>query len=197
MQNWYAPSLRDNAEAGVGDWPEREVVALLKTGVSARGSVLGPMAEVVARSTQYLSDADLAAMAAFLAACRDGARRAAPRAGGDAAADAERGAAPSSTRPTAPPATASTAKASPAPIRRSPAIARSRSRRRPTSSTSSCAAASRRPRRATRGRTACRRSRRCSRTSRSAEVLSYVRASWGHRAPQVSTLEVSRYRGAR
>jgi mono/diheme cytochrome c family protein len=29
------------------------------------------------------------------------------------------------------------------------------------------------------------------------EVLSYVRASWGHRAPQVSTLDVSRYRGAR
>ena len=29
------------------------------------------------------------------------------------------------------------------------------------------------------------------------EVLSYVRASWGNRAPQVSTLEVSRYRGAR
>ena len=29
------------------------------------------------------------------------------------------------------------------------------------------------------------------------QVLSYLRASWGHRAPPVSTLEVSRYRGAR
>ena len=29
-----------------------------------------------------------------------------------------------------------------------------------------------------------------------ADVLSYLRASWGHRAPSVSTLEVSRYRGA-
>ena len=60
IQNWYAPSLYDNREAGVGDWPESEVVALLKDGVSARGSVQGPMAEVVARSTQHLSDDDLA-----------------------------------------------------------------------------------------------------------------------------------------
>jgi len=66
IQNWYAPSLKDNAEAGVGDWPDAEVVALLKTGVSAFGSAQGPMAEVVARSTQFLSDADLAAMASYL-----------------------------------------------------------------------------------------------------------------------------------
>jgi mono/diheme cytochrome c family protein len=66
VQNWYAPSLQDNAEAGVGGWPEAEVVALLKTGVSALGSTQGPMAEVVARSTQYLSDSDLAAMASYL-----------------------------------------------------------------------------------------------------------------------------------
>ena len=68
IQNWYAPSLYDNREAGVGDWPEREVVALLRSGVSARGSVQGPMAEVVARSTRYLTDGDLAAMAVYLRA---------------------------------------------------------------------------------------------------------------------------------
>jgi mono/diheme cytochrome c family protein len=66
IQNWYAPSLYDDREAGVADWPPVEIVALLKSGVSARGSVQGPMAEVVARSTRYLSDADLAAMAAYL-----------------------------------------------------------------------------------------------------------------------------------
>jgi len=68
IQNWYAPSLYDNREAGVGDWPASEVVALLKSGISARGSVQGPMAEVVARSTRYLSDDDLGAMAAYLSA---------------------------------------------------------------------------------------------------------------------------------
>ena len=66
IQNWYAPSLNDDAEAGVARWTIEDVVSLLKTGVSTRASVQGPMAEVVARSTRYLSDADLAAMADYL-----------------------------------------------------------------------------------------------------------------------------------
>lgn len=68
MQNWYAPSLTAPAEAGVADWQPEHIAALLKTGVSPRGSVLGPMAEVVLHSTQHLSDADLGAMAVFLKA---------------------------------------------------------------------------------------------------------------------------------
>ena len=43
-------------------------MALLKTGVAPHGSVLGPMAEVVFRSTQYLTDADARAMAVYLQA---------------------------------------------------------------------------------------------------------------------------------
>jgi len=66
MQNWYAPSLASPHEAGVGDWDRQHIVELLKNGVSPRASVTGPMAEVVLRSTQYLSDADLVAMAQFL-----------------------------------------------------------------------------------------------------------------------------------
>jgi mono/diheme cytochrome c family protein len=66
IQNWYAPSLNAKEEASVAHWPLADVVELLKTGVSSRGSVQGPMAEVVLGSTQHLSDADLAAMAAFL-----------------------------------------------------------------------------------------------------------------------------------
>ncbi|MDP3604537.1 MAG: cytochrome c, partial [Polaromonas sp.] len=50
----------------VGDWDHQHIVDLLKTGVSPRASATGPMAEVVLRSTQYLSDADLGAMAQFL-----------------------------------------------------------------------------------------------------------------------------------
>jgi mono/diheme cytochrome c family protein len=64
---WYAPSLAAPDEAGVQDWPRAEVVRLLKTGVSERASVTGPMAEVVHASTQHLSEADLGAMARFLA----------------------------------------------------------------------------------------------------------------------------------
>lgn len=66
MQNWYAPSLTSASEAGVADWTAQDIAALLKTGVSPRGSVLGPMAEVVLHSTQHLSDPDLTAMAVFL-----------------------------------------------------------------------------------------------------------------------------------
>lgn len=66
MQKWYAPSLNAPHEAGVADWPVQDIVDLMKRGVSARGSVLGPMAEVVYRSTQYLSDADMQAIGVFL-----------------------------------------------------------------------------------------------------------------------------------
>jgi mono/diheme cytochrome c family protein len=63
---WYAPSLVSAKEAGVADWDTKDIVALLKTGVASRGSTMGPMAEVVFRSTQYLSNEDLAAMAVYL-----------------------------------------------------------------------------------------------------------------------------------
>jgi len=63
---WYAPSLTASGEAGLGDWSQEHIVALLGTGVSPRGSATGPMAEVVARSLQYLTPADLGAMATYL-----------------------------------------------------------------------------------------------------------------------------------
>ncbi len=66
VQQWYAPSLTADHEAGVGQWPQDEVVALLKNGSTARATVLGPMADVVFGSTQYLHDNDLQAMAVFL-----------------------------------------------------------------------------------------------------------------------------------
>jgi mono/diheme cytochrome c family protein len=68
MQNWYAPSLASEREAGVAHWPAEDVVRLLRTGVGAGATVLGPMAEVVLQSTQHLSDEDATAMAVFLRA---------------------------------------------------------------------------------------------------------------------------------
>ncbi|MDP9895184.1 mono/diheme cytochrome c family protein [Variovorax boronicumulans] len=66
VENWYAPSLTDKRQAGVAGWPTADVVALLKTGTAPGGSVMGPMADVVFRSTQHLSEADLTAMAGYL-----------------------------------------------------------------------------------------------------------------------------------
>jgi mono/diheme cytochrome c family protein len=68
MQGWYAPSLTSSREAGVADWDTQHVIGLLRTGVSPRGSVMGPMADVVYRSTQYLAEDDLRAMAVYLKA---------------------------------------------------------------------------------------------------------------------------------
>ncbi len=66
LQHWYAPALAASAEAGVADWSSADVAALLKTGWTPRGATLGPMAEVVFRSTAHLDDADIAAMADYL-----------------------------------------------------------------------------------------------------------------------------------
>ena len=78
MQNWYAPSLTDASQAGLMDWPLADIVALMQTGVSPRGSVQGPMAEVVLHSTQHLSQADLQAMATYLKALPASPRAPAP-----------------------------------------------------------------------------------------------------------------------
>jgi mono/diheme cytochrome c family protein len=63
---WYAPSLTSDAEAGLGRWETAHIVELLKTGVSPRAAVFGPMGEVVYRSLQHVSEPDVAAMATYL-----------------------------------------------------------------------------------------------------------------------------------
>jgi len=67
-QNWYAPSLTSNREAGLGNWDIKDIVDLLQAGASNRGTVYGPMAEVVYNSLQYMSDDDVKAMAVYLKA---------------------------------------------------------------------------------------------------------------------------------
>lgn len=62
---WYAPSLQPAAGAAERDSNEA-LHSLLKTGVSERGAIFGPMAEVVRHSLQHLSNADIAAMTGYL-----------------------------------------------------------------------------------------------------------------------------------
>ena len=66
VQNWYSPDLSMASGGGLAGWTEADVVALLKTGRSSKGVALGPMAEVVLKSTQHLTDADAAAIATYL-----------------------------------------------------------------------------------------------------------------------------------
>jgi mono/diheme cytochrome c family protein len=62
QQRWRAPTLAGAVTAHNSD----DTVQWLQSGISAQHSALGPMAEVVAGSTQHLSAVDLQAMSAFL-----------------------------------------------------------------------------------------------------------------------------------
>jgi mono/diheme cytochrome c family protein len=66
VQNWYAPSLTSDKDGGLGDWSIKDIVDLLQAGISDRGAVYGPMAEVTYHSLQYMTDEDAKAMAAYL-----------------------------------------------------------------------------------------------------------------------------------
>ncbi len=57
---WWAPALSVHPKD-----PE-SLIALLKTGQSAQGTAMGPMADVVVQSTQHWSVADLKAIAVYL-----------------------------------------------------------------------------------------------------------------------------------
>lgn len=65
-QNWYAPDLSTRQNGGLQGWAGKDIVDLLKTGQSSKGVAFGPMAEVVSKSTQYLNDDDLQAIATYL-----------------------------------------------------------------------------------------------------------------------------------
>lgn len=68
IDKWYAPSLLNIDEASVANWSDAEVVSLLQTGIAKHGSVNGPMAKVVFGSTQHLTSDDLQAMSTYLRA---------------------------------------------------------------------------------------------------------------------------------
>ncbi len=63
---WYAPDLSTQAGGGLAGWRAQDIVDLLKTGQSAKGTAFGPMADVVRLSTQHMTDADLHAVATYL-----------------------------------------------------------------------------------------------------------------------------------
>ena len=62
----FAPSLAGSLRDGLGGWTAPEIVEYLKTGSNGKTAAAGAMAEVIANSTQHLSDADLYAIASYL-----------------------------------------------------------------------------------------------------------------------------------
>ncbi|EFE97613.1 Alcohol dehydrogenase cytochrome c subunit precursor [Serratia odorifera] len=66
LDGWYAPSLRGDHNTGLGRWSEEEIVQLLKTGRNKHAVVFGSMTEAFNNSTQFMTDYDLKAVAHYL-----------------------------------------------------------------------------------------------------------------------------------
>ncbi len=66
IQNWLAPSLTNDTQAGLGSWSEDDIVQYLQTGRNLHAAASGPMGEVVEVSTSKLTEPDLRAIATYL-----------------------------------------------------------------------------------------------------------------------------------
>ncbi|CAI8937000.1 alcohol dehydrogenase [Pseudomonas soli] len=75
LDGWYAPSLRQDHNTGLGRWSEAEIVQFLKTGRNRHAVVYGSMTEAFNNSTQFMSDDDLSAIARYLKALPGDPRR--------------------------------------------------------------------------------------------------------------------------
>jgi mono/diheme cytochrome c family protein len=64
---WVAVNLRGNIGDGLGNWSKEDIIATMRTARSAEQAVVGaPMREVIIHSTQNLDEADNQAIAAYL-----------------------------------------------------------------------------------------------------------------------------------
>ena len=67
IDDWAAPNLRGNTGDGLGNWSASDIVQVLQTGRSTYHAVFGPpMSDVVIHSTQSMKPDDLTAIAAYL-----------------------------------------------------------------------------------------------------------------------------------
>lgn len=63
---WWAPDITNNDHTGIGQWTNDDLVTYLRTGVNRFGIASGPMAEEVEHSSAHWHDADLKAVAVYL-----------------------------------------------------------------------------------------------------------------------------------
>ena len=66
LDNWSASNLRQDVNTGLGRWTQAELTDFLKTGHNKFGTAFGTMTEVINNSTQYMTDADITAIATYL-----------------------------------------------------------------------------------------------------------------------------------
>lgn len=66
LQGWNAPDLTSNPHTGLGKWSNEDIVSYLRSGTNRETASSGPMTEAIENSTQYMTDADLHAIASYL-----------------------------------------------------------------------------------------------------------------------------------
>jgi mono/diheme cytochrome c family protein len=71
VENWYAPSLRSGGPDTLGQWSESQISQFLQSGANHSGIAFGSMSDVIVNSTQFLSSEDAAATARYLKTLQD------------------------------------------------------------------------------------------------------------------------------
>jgi mono/diheme cytochrome c family protein len=66
LDAWKASSLRGDPNTGLGRWSELDIVEFLRTGRNMHAIVYGSMMDAFNNSTQFMSDEDLRAVARYL-----------------------------------------------------------------------------------------------------------------------------------
>ena len=66
IDNWIAPNITNDPQAGLGNWSVDDIVHYLKNGQTRTSLASGPMKDVIENSTSKMPDADLKAMAVYL-----------------------------------------------------------------------------------------------------------------------------------
>lgn len=66
VDNFLAKNLRGDVTDGLGNWSEGDITAFLKGGRNDHSAAFGGMTDVVQHSTQYMNDDDLTAIAKYL-----------------------------------------------------------------------------------------------------------------------------------
>ena len=66
LQGWFAPEITNATPRGIGGWSMADITTYLRSGWNSHGVASGPMVEVVEHSTSQMNDADLFAIAVYL-----------------------------------------------------------------------------------------------------------------------------------